>query len=88
MDTGSISAGGGVDPFGRYPAPRKKAPPKNPEKGQASTAPAKDSVILSSAARGGKLDQIREKLKKGYYDTDPVQEAVSEKLSGLFETEE
>jgi hypothetical protein len=89
METGSISPLGGPDPLRRYAAQKK--PVAKTEKGESkgSVDSRKDSVEISDAAKSqNRVMQVRERLKKGFYDTDQVKDAVSEKLSGLFDEEQ
>ncbi len=85
MDAGIVGSLGGLNPFDRYSAAKKPLPSK--DKDAPVTASPKDTVSLSKAAKGERLDQIREKLKRGYYDTESVRDAVSDKLTGLFDSE-
>lgn len=97
MQTGMLESLGGVDPLKRYAAQKRPVAKKDGngagDKGEkvASSAPAhtapKDRVTLSDAVKGARLDQIREKLKQGFYDSETVKDAVSDKLSTVFEEE-
>jgi hypothetical protein len=89
METGSISPLGGPDPLRRYAAHKKPVAKKEKGESPASGDVRKDSVELSEAAKSqNRVMQVRERLKKGFYDTDQVRDAVSEKLTGMFEDEE
>jgi hypothetical protein len=89
MQTGNLGTSGGIDPLGRYQAASKPVARKEKEKDKDATpVVAKDSVSISAASRHKRIDAVRDKLKQGFYDTEDVRDAVSEKLSGLFEKEE
>lgn len=96
MQTGILGNTGGVDPLKRYAAQKRpvakkdgSAAEKSEKSGDSASTKAapKDTVTLSTAAKGARLDQIREKLKQGFYDSETVQDAVSDKLSSVFEEE-
>jgi hypothetical protein len=86
MQTGSIGSTGGVDPLKRYTAQKRPVAKKEGDPAPAKSMP-KDSVTLSEAVKGSRLDQVREKLKQGFYDSESVRDAVSDKLSTVFEEE-
>lgn len=89
METGSISPLGGNDPLRRYAAQKRPSAKKETEGTKASGETRKDSVELSDAAKSqNRILQVRERLKKGFYDSENVRDAVSEKLSGLFDEDQ
>lgn len=89
MQTGILESLGGVDPLKRYAAQKRPVAKKDEKAPSSAPAPVtpKDRVTLSDAVKGARLDQIREKLKQGFYDSETVKDAVSDKLSSVFEEE-
>jgi hypothetical protein len=73
MDVGSIIGGVGGAAGSAYPL--KKAAQK----------PA-DSKAAGAAERSAKLDSVRERMRSGYYQSRDVDEAISDKISGAFDT--
>jgi len=73
MDLGSlhgVQRPGGYDQTGK-PVRKKPAAGKKPEAG--------------SSERSSKLDSVRERMKAGYYKSEKVDEAISDKISGAFD---
>ncbi len=92
METGGILSMGGGNPLKGF-SPKSKPVGKKEKGGEKedskpSPVARRDSVEISDAAKNqSRLLQVRERLKKGFYDSDTVRDVVSDKLSGVMQDE-
>ena len=84
MDTLGIGNAGPSLPG--YPASKRpvKSSKSEGEK-PAASAPKGDQVTLSEDLHEKRMDAARERIKKGFYESDEVRDRLTDKLSGLFD---
>ncbi len=72
MNVGSVGnvGGGGSQPDAGQAAKKTKPPAKS---------------AANSGERANKLAHVRERMRNGYYHSGEVNEAISDKISGIFD---